>query len=458
MDWDAVRGVWTPQGASLGGANHTSQVDKEAGLKVTVQSTGSAPKESMVERRTSNNAKPDNTAKPPGGTGLIPPRHEIHWSASKGNQLCTNVFSNAKIAKPASINPVQAALSDQNTAKPAASQVAKNTQQQGTQSVAKSNEFGTNVTKTKPIGAPIVKTSDAVEPIIQHQLKSQAAVSAVQDTTVQKSLVSSALSESNKPPSQGKQSSATEQASFTQTKSLPQCKQPAQTGQEVTQFQATNSIPNTDTTVSVDSKMGTFRYVAVPTGVREGTMFHVLLGGGDKIGVICPKGVKPGQTIIVMEPGCNTAPISPEKIVQMNEARFMEGFDGKEAAFAKHSFWEVLFPRLITAGWTFIKEKDYNFGAYTFIAPGDSIRFEKVADILKFAAPMDSYKDALREFHTFIEKQKEAAQRTEGRKRKLERDELSEDPKNKIRVGSKYQVRTLPRAGSYEHTTSSIYM
>lgn len=418
MDWDPIRGVWVPQlvqvTSQVGGAYPTGQIDKEAGSKVAMQRPANAPKESMSEGKASDNVK------------------------------------------PAAINPVQANVhpGQTGTAKPAAAQVGKNNQQLSTQSVIKRKEPSTTMTTTKPVG-PTIKTSLNAS---STTLKAGAAVSAVRGTSP-KSRVSSAphsssaaLDESNKPPPQCQQLSPVEQVFQSQAKPLSQCKE-SLLERQVAQSE-NNDISNTGKTI--DSKLGTFRYVTVPNGVHEGTMFHVLLGGGNKIGVICPKGVKPGQTLILMEPGCDTAPIAPEKIAQMNEARLMEGFDGKEAAYRKHSFWEVLFPQLKAAGWAFMREEDYNFGAYTFIAPGGDKLFEKVADILKFAE--DRHKDAVQEFRAFIEKQKKSVQRIEDRKRKLAQEELSENPTKKIRVGSKYQVRTLPKAGSHEPAASSDYM
>ena len=238
---------------------------------------------------------------------------------------------------------------------------------------------------------------------------------------------------------------------------LPQYKQPSSAKQAISS-QANNKV-STNNTTNAASKMGTFRTVVVPAGVSEGSVFHVLLEGGHKLGVVCPMGVRSGQTMIVMEPGCFSAPITPEHIVEMNEARLVEGFDAEEAKYARRAFWEVLFPQLEEAGWSWTRETNYNFGAYKFTAPFGHAEncFVTIVGILKSLEAIESYKSALHEYGTFIKKLKEA-RRMEGLKRKRLQDEVNASPEKKIRVGSNYQVRSLPRVGSYEPGTSSEHM
>lgn len=238
---------------------------------------------------------------------------------------------------------------------------------------------------------------------------------------------------------------------------LPQFKQPSSAKQAISS-QANNKV-STNNTTNAASKMGTFRTVVVPAGVSEGSVFHVLLEGGHKLGVVCPMGVRSGQTMIVMEPGCFSAPITPEHIVEMNEARLVEGFDAEEAKYARRAFWEVLFPQLEEAGWSWTRETNYNFGAYKFTAPFGHAEncFVTIVGILKSLEAIESYKSALHEYGTFIKKLKEA-RRMEELKRKRLQDEVNASPEKKIRVGSNYQVRSLPRVGSYEPGTSSEHM
>ena len=220
------------------------------------------------------------------------------------------------------------------------------------------------------------------------------------------------------------------------------------------QNHSTNSIPN-----NMVSTQHPFRTVLVPAGVVEGSIFHVVIENGKKFGVVCPKGVQPGQTLIVLEPGCYNAPVEPEKIVKMNEAHFIEGFNGDEAECAKRAFWEVLYPQL-EGDWSFTEETSCNFGAYKFHAPWTTSKsIETISDVLKCLKSTGSSKNAVKEFYMSITSQRKAAEQKEGRKRKRIQDMATRsDLEKRIRVGSEYQVRSLPRAGSYDHQSSREHM
>jgi hypothetical protein len=201
-----------------------------------------------------------------------------------------------------------------------------------------------------------------------------------------------------------------------------------------------------------------YRTVVVPAGVLEGSMFHVLTQEGRKMGVICPKGVRPGQTLIVVDPGHKFPPILAEKIVEMNEARLVEKFDPQEAEFARRAFWKILFPYLQASGWSFTRETNYNFGAFTFFGNLQTeIRLETVAEVLAFLESNGSYKHVVHLFRRSIENQKEAAQQNTDTNRQGLEEKMTPE-KKKIRIGSNYQVRSLPRAGSFEPGTSNEYM
>ena len=175
---------------------------------------------------------------------------------------------------------------------------------------------------------------------------------------------------------------------------------------------------------------------------------------------MCPKGVHPGQTIIVLEPGVNTAPISPERIVEMNESRLVEGFDHKDAEFVRHAFWEVLFPHLKASGWLFTRETDYNWGAYTYYVYRAKLPFADIAGILNFISPTEYHREAVQAFYHHVEKQKDDARQRSDRKRKRMQvhDELSLDEDKRIRIGSKYQVRSFPRVGTHDPEASMEFM
>lgn len=221
---------------------------------------------------------------------------------------------------------------------------------------------------------------------------------------------------------------------------VPQCKQP--------------DAPRLSTDKPKAETYRTFRTVTVPPGVYEGSLFHVLIEGGNRMGVICPKGVRSGQTIIVLDPGCCTAPLSAKKIAEINKARLVEGFEKNCANFARRAFWEVLYPILETNGWTYTRETSYNFGAYTFFS-GQSLstqmnRFETISDILKALVSTGCCSDAVRDFYSSIQKQKDAIKSREEQKKKRLQEALIAVPEKRIRIGTSFQVRGLPRAGSYE--------
>jgi hypothetical protein len=291
------------------------------------------------------------------------------------------------------------------------------------------------------------------------QAKSQSATSSVTMPT------SFANAATNKPP-QSKESFSTWQMIdtwqcskckqvYAQAKKCPCTTLPQQPSrQSVTN--TTTKQPNVEATVP--TKQTKFRTVVVPKGVAEGSVFHVIINEtGMTMGVVCPKGVQPGQTIIVIEPGVNTAPISPDAIVKMNESRLVDGFDSKEAEFVRRAFWEVLFPQLKANGWSLTREKDYNFGAYTFYISSSKLPFADIANILNFIGQNEYLKQAVQAFHDHVEKQMDDAKQRSERKRKRIQDDLSGEDKH-IRIGSQYQVRSLPRAGTYVPEESAEFM
>eukprot|EP00804_Cyclotella_cryptica_P003551 CCRYP_002166-RC/>CCRYP_002166-RC protein AED:0.06 eAED:0.06 QI:149/1/1/1/1/1/5/736/887 len=210
-------------------------------------------------------------------------------------------------------------------------------------------------------------------------------------------------------------------------------------------------------------KQSTFRAVVVPPGVAEGSIFHVVMENAQTIGVICPKGVQPRQTMIVLEPGVDVAPIPPKTIVEMNESRLVAGFNRREAEYVRRAFWDVLFPHLEESGWSFTREINYNFGAYRFASPGNSSGkngefMETIAQILKFVESNGCCPEQVQEFHRCIEKQKEDDRRGSDRKRKRAQDAVSSNEMEHIRIGGKYQVRSLPRSGSNAPASSKQYI
>jgi len=112
----------------------------------------------------------------------------------------------------------------------------------------------------------------------------------------------------------------------------------------------------------------TYRTVQVPKGVIEGQLFHVILPHKNLIGVTCPKGVKPGDTILLIEPG-SSPPLTPPQIAQLNEQRLLKDIDKNNAKWVAISFWKIIWPVLVEGGWWCRKESLFNFGAVTIYSP-----------------------------------------------------------------------------------------
>jgi hypothetical protein len=247
----------------------------------------------------------------------------------------------------------------------------------------------------------------------------------------------------------------------------------------------------------------TYRTVTVPKGVTEGQLFHVLITDNDNttnttknnrnrknlkiIGVTCPKGVKEGDTIIVVEPGC-TAPLSPEQIAKINERKLISGIERHKAKWVGISFWKLVWPVLIQEGWSCTRESLYNFGCVTFFTPHATTMlssnsnvskrimtlnqdyFETILGVLNYIKlfPMmkhlvdNCFDDAeKRRIKSLEHATKEASSSSSSARRSnaaLNRWKYTAGiaAVKHSRVGSDYQVDSLPEAGSFslENTSS----
>jgi len=206
-----------------------------------------------------------------------------------------------------------------------------------------------------------------------------------------------------------------------------------------------------------------YRTVTVPDGVQTGDIFHVLLDGKTMVGVICPQGVVPGDTIIVLEPGCTKPPVSPRQIVEMNARRLIAGIDKKEASTITRAFWKVLWPLLQGDGWFYNRQKYFDFGATTFFRSEctsikSSLRvynhdyFDTISGVLSYVSNLPKYGDGVKAFQDEVSKSKEA------KKKKLARKSRGEVYMNgpsckksrHSRIGSEYQAGSLPCPEEYE--------
>ena len=224
----------------------------------------------------------------------------------------------------------------------------------------------------------------------------------------------------------------------------------------------------------LDVATPSFRTVTVPDGVLPGEIFHVLLGKGKVIGATCPKGVKAGDKLIILEPDTLEPPISPEEIAKMNEDQFTRGiFEDSstiDSSIVAGVFWKVLWPALKSEGWTYTRQVHYNFGAMTVYIPGRQYvnksknilnvhYFETIVGIRKLIASLPKYTKAVKAFDAEIVKKKEIEQNKKRVTRKKRRADIQQiaqldawknlGDREHISIGSQYQVRTLPRAGSH---------
>mmetsp|Transcript_33445 Transcript_33445/g.80864 ORF Transcript_33445/g.80864 Transcript_33445/m.80864 type:complete len:665 (-) Transcript_33445:587-2581(-) len=221
-----------------------------------------------------------------------------------------------------------------------------------------------------------------------------------------------------------------------------------------------------------------FRTVMVPDGVVPGEIFHVLFGGGSVMGAVCPRGVRSGDEIIIMEPGCHEPPLTPREIVKINQQHLMGGID----PLVVNAFWAVLWPLLTMEGWTSTRQVYFNFGAMKFFPPGarpvdksnwilNVDYFDTILDIRIYISKMAKYEKIVQEFDTEIETRKNINRETaaEGnRKKRKARAAIQRvsqldawkyvGEREHIRVGSNFQVRSLPRAGTSDTGAGENYI
>ena len=291
---------------------------------------------------------------------------------------------------------------------------------------------------------------------------------------------------------------------------LPTINSPVQTAtatRKVSNNETSNSNKNhNDEDTDTDDEeeyCTTYRTVTVPKGVTEGQLFHVLITDNDNktnttknysnskhlkiIGVTCPKGVIEGDTIIVVEPGC-TAPLSPEQIAKINERKLISGIEKHKAKWVGISFWKLVWPVLIQEGWSCTRESLYNFGCVTFFTPHATTMlssnsniskrimtlnqdyFETILDVLNYIKllPMMKYlvdncfDDAeKRRIKSLEHAAKEASSSSSSSARRsnaaLNRWKYTAGiaAVKHSRVGSDYQVDSLPKAGSYSLENTS---
>ena len=208
-----------------------------------------------------------------------------------------------------------------------------------------------------------------------------------------------------------------------------------------------------------------FRTVTVPDGVVSGDMFHVLLGKGKVMGVICPTGVFSGDKLIVINPGVQRPPIAAKKIAKMNEQYFTQGIEASlEPSYVASTFWRAVWPALSLAGWTYKRQVHYNFGATLVSLPEAQYAdrsnqllgvhyFDNIRDIRNYMLGNSEYESTARAFNADIAKKtKEVEQQAELKKKKRVTNNdawKNVGEREHISIGSCYQVRSLPKAGSH---------
>jgi hypothetical protein len=259
-----------------------------------------------------------------------------------------------------------------------------------------------------------------------------------------------------------------------------------------------------------------FRIVTVPKGVKPGDVIGIALssGKGDKehekamMGVICPRGVRAGDDIIVLAPGHHRPPISPEEIVNINRRLFARdsdcveicggpltlGEEGEKIEDMKDdvidsaiidAFWEVLWPYLRSQGWSCDRQVHFNFGSVNFCPPRPIMEsstlapigedksekrdarclFNSIRDIRAYMMRDDKYTKALADFEADLVRRKKnmTSQQRKQQKRSHQSQPNVEDAwkclKNRsyIRIGRNFQVtKSLPRAGTHDVSDEGV--
>lgn len=259
------------------------------------------------------------------------------------------------------------------------------------------------------------------------------------------------------------------------------------------------------------STPSSFRVVTVPKGVNPGDEFHVLLSSETQdnahkkvtIGVVCPRGVRAGDSIAVLEPGYIHPLISPEEIVKINRRLFARdngcggidegpptpGHGEREENESStllammdsviiESFWEVLWPCLRSQGWSCVRQLHFDFGAVKFCPPTpimdasksggvDSLHhFYSLRGIRTYISGDVKYTQALDNFDAAIVRRKKAVM---SRHSKLQQQQQL-NPRTKdewkclrnrkyIRLGKEYQVnQILPQVGTNVSGEGARYM
>jgi hypothetical protein len=229
----------------------------------------------------------------------------------------------------------------------------------------------------------------------------------------------------------------------------------------------------------------TYRTVQVPPGITEGQLFHVLIklpllpdGRADDkiIGVTCPKGVKGGDTIIVVEPG-SSPPLTPDQIAKINERRLLRGIDKENAKWVAISFWKIVWPLLVAEGWWCERESLYNFGSVTFYSPAAAKKkkskekqlqlneqyFESIKGVLDFIKLLPVRKSLVDMCFADAQKRKmksvQLAQKALATKRSYIAFDRWKYPTGMealkhSRVGSHYQAQNLPEVWAYSRSKS----
>lgn len=208
-----------------------------------------------------------------------------------------------------------------------------------------------------------------------------------------------------------------------------------------------------------------YRTVTIPEGVKAGDVFHVILNHGAKMGVICPPDVNPGDTLIVLEPACHTPPISARNIAKRNARRLARGLGhGGDSSLAVGAFWEVLWPLLRVDGWSLFRGMYFDFGSMKF-SHGNGRYFHTIVAVLEYIKSIPKYENAVKAFDAEVLRRKE---RKQGQRQPRKEKDVPEvdrwkymdgslSTKKHSRIGSNYQVRSLPRPREYASVGKEDY-
>ena len=166
-----------------------------------------------------------------------------------------------------------------------------------------------------------------------------------------------------------------------------------------------------------------FRTITVPKDTAPSEILHVQLSENHTtIGIVCPAGVRPGDTVVILEPDRLHPPVPPCDIAHGNAQQLLHGLDPASATGTARDFWRLLWPLLEEEGWVLQRQMHFNFGYMRLypqewksleVAQGQEVLnvhyFETIVAILAFLRKDPKYAEILRRFDGGVANRKKTA-------------------------------------------------